>query len=205
MTTADSPRPTQSLPQVLLDSMDDIVAKLMSRLDGIDDVEYRWEPVANMWSARATNDEGSEAIIDLDPDRDIDPAPVTTIAWRLWHLTSDCFADYTARFAGETAVPDDLSWTLRADEALDRFEASWRKFRAALVGFDDWFDELGADFGPWHRHCIADFAMHASNERVHHAAEIALLRDLYQMRSSEPLGSGAPIVATSHNIHSRRS
>jgi len=133
MTTADSPRPTQSLPQVLLDSMDDIVAKLMSRLDGIDDVEYRWEPVANMWSARATNDEGSEAIIDLDPDRDIDPAPVTTIAWRLWHLTSDCFADYTARFAGETAVPDDLSWTLRADEALDRFEASWRKFRATSV------------------------------------------------------------------------
>ena len=56
MTTASSPRPTSSISQVMLESMDDIVGRLVDRLDGISDDEYRWEPVADMWSVRETPD-----------------------------------------------------------------------------------------------------------------------------------------------------
>ena len=177
MTSIDSDRPTTSIERVLLDSMDDMAAQLIKRLDGISPAEYLWEPVDGMWTVRAHN---PDALVDLGSDRDVDPAPVTTIGWRLWHLASDCFAIYTARFRGEPFEDDDLAWTLDPTEAVRRLEVNWLDFRSVLADHDDWFDELGENFGPWHRHCIADFAMHASNELVHHGAEIALLRDLYR-------------------------
>ena len=176
MTNATSPRPTTSVKQVLLDSVDDMAAQLFDRLEGLTDAEYLWEPVEGMWSVRL-GDAGAE--VDFDADRDIAPAPVTTIAWRLWHLATDCFAGYTANFAGEGADSSDTAWTMDSAEAVARLRASWDAFRETLAGFDDWFAELGDRWGPWHRHCIADFAMHASNELVHHGAEIAALRDLY--------------------------
>ena len=43
-----------------------------------------------------------------------------------------------------------------------------------------WWDQLGPDWGPWSKYSVADMAMHASNELVHHAAEITLLRDLFR-------------------------
>ncbi len=177
MTTASSSRPTTSVSQVMLESMDDIVARLVDRLDGMTNEEYLWEPVTGMWSVRSTPD---GPLVDMDEDRGIDPAPVTTIAWRLWHIGSDCFAEYTKRFAGEPDARLDATWTMDTGEAIERLQSSWSDFRATLAGFDDWFTQLGDGFGPWHRHCIADFAMHASNELVHHGAEIALLRDLYR-------------------------
>lgn len=184
MTNANSPRPTQSVQEVLLDSMDDMVARLTGRLAGMTDTEYQWEPVAGMWSVRATTAGAAEGVVDFNPDSDIDPAPMTTIAWRLWHLSIDCFADYADRLAGTPKDEVDPSWTMSADEAVRRVEASWLRFRGELTSFDDWFQELGSGFGPWHRHCIADFAMHASNELVHHGAEIALLRDLYRAQDT---------------------
>lgn len=184
MTNKDSPRPTTSVARVMLDSVDDMAAQLFDRLDGLSDAEYLWQPAADVWTVRAGDD---GPVVDFDPDRDIDPAPFTTIAWRLWHLATDCFAGYTANFAGTAADETDTSWTLDAGEAVERLRSSWAEFRATLVGFEDWFSELGENWGPWHRHCIADFAMHASNELVHHGAEIATLRDLY--RAAGP-GSG---------------
>ncbi len=50
--------------------------------------------------------------------------------------------------------------------------------------FEQLVERLGgltdADYwGLGSRHCVADMAMHASNELVHHGAEISLLRDLH--------------------------
>jgi len=39
MTTAGSDRPTTSVAHVVLDSMDDMVARLLNRLDGIEQPE----------------------------------------------------------------------------------------------------------------------------------------------------------------------
>ncbi|MEM7095392.1 MAG: nitroreductase family protein [Actinomycetota bacterium] len=183
MTNANSPRPTTEVHAVILDSFDDMVAQLLDRVAGLTDAEYRWEPVDGMWSVR----DGQPPTVDTDTNRDLEDAPMTTIAWRLWHLAVDCFADYTARFAGTPFDEVDRSWTMSADEAVDWLWSSWAAFRATLAGYEDWFAELGDGFGPWHRHCVADFAMHASNELVHHGAEIALLRDLYANSSREPL------------------
>jgi uncharacterized damage-inducible protein DinB len=161
---------------VILQSMDRMFEQLIERLEGLTDDEYLWEPVAGMWSVRV--DANGSATVDGAGERDIDPAPVTTIAWRLWHIAIDCFDDYTRRFGGDTADAS-AGWTADADEAIEILEGKWTGYRS-LVDSRDWWDQLGVIWGPWTSHSVADMAMHASNELVHHAAEIALLRDLHR-------------------------
>ena len=112
--------------------------------------------------------------------RQIDPAPVTTIAWRLWHIAIDCFDDYTRRFAGDESDARS-DWTDDHNEAIPILDDKWMAYRATIAK-RDWWSQLGENWGPWSQHCVADMAMHASNELVHHAAEVALLRDLYERR-----------------------
>ena len=69
---------------------------LRPRFDGLTDDEYRWEPVPGMWSIRprgtstAAMSLGGGAFT-MDYDREADPAPATTIAWRLSHLLTGVF------------------------------------------------------------------------------------------------------------------
>ncbi len=163
---------------MILDSMDQMFGRLVDRLDGLTDDEYLWEPAAGAWSVRPVGDRGA---VDGAGVRDIDPAPVTTIAWRLWHIALDCLDDYARRFRGDqSAAPS--RWTLEAAEAVEMLQDSWQAYRAEVAG-RDWWDPLGPDWGPWADHSVADMALHAGNELVHHGAEIALLRDLYRAGS----------------------
>lgn len=171
-------RPTLEIRDVILDSMDSMFSRLLTRLAGLGDDEYLWEPTAGMWSVRP--DSGGSPVVDGAGIREIDPAPVTTIAWRTWHLAIDCLDDYTRRFDGDTsdAPPQ---WTLDADEAVGILGHKWSDYRA-VVAARNWWDQLGDTWGPWSAHSVADMAMHASNELVHHGSEIALLRDLYRSK-----------------------
>lgn len=173
-------RPTTEVRDVVLDSMDRMFEQLVERLDGLTDAEYLWEPTQHVWSVREQAD--GPPVVEGAGARDIDPAPVTTIAWRLWHIAIDCLDDYTRRFAGDESEAS-AEWTSEASDAVEILRAKWDGYRS-VVAARNWWDELGSDWGPWSRHCVADMAMHASNELVHHGAEIALLRDLY--RTSVP-------------------
>lgn len=171
-------RPTTEVADVILASMDRMYGQLLARLDGLTPEEYLWEPVENMWSVRAT---GDGFTIDGAGVRSIEPPPMTTIAWRLWHIAIDCFDDYTRRFAGDHSdAPDD--WTLEPSEAIARLEETWNGYRSTISS-RPFFDQLGPNWEHWSQSCVADMAMHASNELVHHAAEIGVLRDLYRDRS----------------------
>tara|TARA_R110002110_G_scaffold13151_6_gene63164 strand:- start:239 stop:640 length:402 start_codon:yes stop_codon:yes gene_type:complete len=99
---------------VILDSMDCLFGQLIERLSGLTDEEYLWEPRAGMWSVRQ-RERGSQT--DGAGERDVDPPPVTTIAWRLWHISIDCFDDYTLRFGGGTADAS-AAWTMNAQATL---------------------------------------------------------------------------------------
>lgn len=178
--TAPPSRPTVEVSDVMLDSMDRMFERLMRRLSGITDDEYLWEPVESAWSARRRPD--GTVVIDGAGVREIDPAPVTTIAWRTWHLAIDCLDDYTRRFGGDHSDPRP-TWTLDADEAIETLGSNWGAYRTVIAD-RDWWDELGPNWEHWSRHSVADMAMHASNEMVHHGAEIALLRDLYRASCS---------------------
>ncbi|MDH3753264.1 MAG: DinB family protein [Acidimicrobiia bacterium] len=156
-----------------------MIGQLFERLEGITNDEYLWEPAIGMWSTRV-RDDGS-VTVDGVGQRDVDPAPVTTIAWRLWHLSVDCLDSYTHRFVGDAPDLDpDARWFLDADRAVDSLARSWERYRSEIAGRPRWWEELGSAWGPWSRHSVVDMSLHAGNELVHHGAEIALLRDLYR-------------------------
>ena len=81
---------------VVLERLDRAWGRFRDRMTGLTQAEYLWEPVAGMWSVREDAD-GVWRVERLERDQpDPDPAPVTTVAWRLWHIGSECLAEYTA-------------------------------------------------------------------------------------------------------------
>jgi DinB superfamily len=193
-----SARPTTDLRIALLDTFDDVWGALGTRLVGIDSEEYLWEPVAGCWSVRATSD--GTAHVDGNRQDEPDPAPVTTIAWRLWHITVDCLDSYSSRLSGATgASVSGTAWHLDPAAAIADANAAWVCFRDRVAErtveertveertveertVEEWWRELGDQWGPFAHHSLVDLVLHALHEVTHHGAEIALLRDLYRAR-----------------------
>ena len=151
--------------------------ELLGRLEGLCDDEYRWEPVPGGWTVRAV---GGDWVVD-PVDREADPAPFTTIAWRLWHISIDCFESYSARAFGSRAtdLPDDR-FVGTATEAIELVGRTVDHFLAAFDAMgDDVARPLGPTWGPYAEADHVDLALHALRELVHHGAEVALLRDLW--------------------------
>src|ERR1043166_2415676 len=67
----------------LIDLSDEAWRRIRSRVDGLTDEEYFWEPAPGCWSIRRRDDGTWTADWPLPRP---EPEPFTTIAWRLWHL-----------------------------------------------------------------------------------------------------------------------
>ena len=174
----------ESLGEIVLEGLDNAWNPLMDRLAGIGDVEYLWEPVAACWTVRA-NSNGDLVADWVDPDPV--PAPVTTIAWRCWHIAVDCLDSYSSRLFGRTGTElTGPHWVATAEEARAMLAAAWSVFRTGVAswvdadhGHDSLWTPLGPAWGPYAEHTNLQLAVHAQREVIHHGAEIALLRDLY--------------------------
>jgi hypothetical protein len=170
--------PVESL---VLSSLDYVWGRLRARCDGLTQEEYMWEPVTGCWSVR---DDGGAVTVDrLAPAPA--PAPVTTIAWRLWHIGSECLAGYTQDGLGPWPLQvRDREWFMAVDPALAAVDTAWAAFRAGLgaLGEDGMNSALGENWGPYADDSWAALVLHAQDELSHHGAEIALLRDLYAAR-----------------------
>ena len=99
----------------LLDSLDQTWSQLSERLAGLTVDEYLWEPTSGCWSVRANPDGG----VSVDEhDTEADPAPLTTIAWRMWHVAVDCLDSYSSRVFGRTGTGMvGTAWVLDPNEA----------------------------------------------------------------------------------------
>lgn len=74
------------------------------------------------------------------------PAPLTTIAWRLWHIAVDCMDSYSARAFGTSGTGlSGLAFVATADEAVALVEASIANFRLGIAerGDEGIWDPLG--------------------------------------------------------------
>ena len=149
--------------------------QLRPRLDGLTDDEYFWCPVPNCWT--------------VHPDGGIDfeypepePAPFTTIAWRLAHVIVGVLAMRNhSHFAGPPA--DYQSWPYATDAAtaLHQLDDAYEKWMAGVRALDA--DELdrpcGPAEGPYADYPFMALVLHINREMIHHGAEIACIRDLY--------------------------
>ncbi len=164
--------------------------QLRPRLDGLSDEEYLWEPVPG-WNVRprGTGDapvragRGALAIDWAYPEPD--PAPVTTIAWRIGHLVVGVLAmRNAAHFGGPPASYEDWEYAGTADAALAQLDAECARWTDGVrsLGADGLARPCGPAEGPYADAPLAALVLHINREMIHHGAEIALLRDLYAHR-----------------------
>lgn len=169
----------RSVVALILSGFDDAWTRLDARISGLTQDEYVWEPVRDMWTVRPV---GASWLADWQ-DPDPDPAPLTTIAWRLWHLASDCLADYLrASDVPRPIVPTGREWHGEVEPAVADLRAAATAFRStmAALGEDGIWSEMGPRWGRFGESPWAALVVHATDELAHHGAEIALLRDLYR-------------------------
>ena len=166
--------------------------QLRPRLAGLTDDEYFWEPVPGSWNVRprgtgSAQIEGGRGAFTIDwayPQPE--PAPVTTIAWRLAHIVVGVLG---ARNAGhfDARPADYLEWEYAgtADAALAQLDEAYATWVAGVraLGEDGLQRPCGPAEGPWADHSMAELVLHINREVIHHGAETALLRDLYAHRT----------------------
>jgi hypothetical protein len=149
--------------------------QLRPRLVGLTDDEYFWCPVPNCWTVHL------DGGIDFEHPAP-EPAPFTTIAWRLAHVIVGVLAMRNhSHFAGPPA--DYQSWPYATDAAtaLRQLDDAYEKWMAGVRALDD--DELdrpcGPAEGPFADYPFIALILHINREMIHHGAEIACIRDLY--------------------------
>ena len=166
--------------------------QLRPRLDALTDDEYFWMPVPGCWTISRRGESTAPISVgagDLTADYAIgpqDPEPVTTIAWRLAHIIVGVFGMRNAsHFGGPTVDYETFSYAGTAAEALgqlDQAYAAWIKGVRSL-GAEGLARRCGPAEGFFADYSMAALVLHIHREAIHHGAEIALLRDLYQQRS----------------------
>lgn len=150
------------------------------RMAGLTDDEYLWAPVAEVWTVHP----GDPPTI--DPQMHADPAPFTTIAWRMHHMTDFFTKRRVNHFGDPETEAMDAPVTLSAAENMANLTHAYERWKNALDTMPT--DHLYAPCGPAEHHFsdapIADLILHINREFIHHAAECALLRDLYRQRDT---------------------
>jgi hypothetical protein len=162
--------------------------QLRPRLDGLTDDGYFWAPVADSWNISRRGEStapisagAGEFTIDYampEPQ----PAPVTTIAWRLAHIIVAVFGMRNAsHFAGPPVSYETFSYTGTATEALRQLDEAYDNWIKGVrgLGAEGLAQPCGPAEGPFAEYSMAALVLHIHREAIHHGAEIALLRDLY--------------------------
>lgn len=163
----------------LLGVFDFAWGRLRTRVEGLSDEEYLWAPVDDSWSIRR----GDAGVWTMDRASALDgPPPITTIAWRTCHVGGHVLGGFANWFL-EGRAPYDVEFSIPtdADAAIVFLERSYERWRRGLVAFPEerLWEPIGPEFGPFGDASAVDLILHVLDEFIHHAAEVALLRDLY--------------------------
>jgi hypothetical protein len=159
------------------------------RLDGLTDDEYLWQPVDDCWTVRprAERPDGpgsGDFTIDFSFPAP-EPPPVTTIAWRLAHVTVGVFGMRAAsHFGGPPMTYDSFPYAGTAAEAVKQLDDAYASWIAGVrdLDADALARPVGPAEGPYAESPMATLVLHINREAIHHGAEVLLLRDLYRNR-----------------------
>jgi hypothetical protein len=164
--------------------------RLAARCEGLGDGEFFWRPVDDCWTVRR----GADGAWTYDYEWPApQPAPVTTIGWRLVHIAADNWIYWEWAFGPAVRTFPDVAVPSSVAGALQNWQDSRAPITAWLASASD--REL-AEPRPSHLgapRTAGEVIAILLDEQIHHGAEIALLRDLYRRRSSTtpPDGTGA--------------
>jgi hypothetical protein len=121
--------------------------RLLARLEGLRDDEYFWEPVAGCWSLRERDGDWYADVGAVGTRWTTDPPPLTTMAWRLWHLGATPDPDWppsgpsTAREFIDSYFDPARQESTRgvgtAAEALHLVRQNWAALPRTVCNFED--------------------------------------------------------------------
>ena len=157
-------------------------ALFLPRMHGLTDDEYLWVPVRDVWTVHA----GPPPSVDSGPWQD--PAPFTTIAWRMHHMADFFTVRWANHFGGGwDGKPTEIGLT--AAEGFRITTHAYNRWRDALLAMppERLAEPCGPSEGPYYGNFpFATLVLHINRECIHHAAECCLVRDLYRQRDSLP-------------------
>lgn len=167
---------TFNLTEQLADQLDfHWTRQLRPRLDGLSDDEYFFQPVPDCWTVHP---DGSIDFSYPEPQ----PAPFTTIAWRLAHVIVGVLAMRNhSHFDGPPADYQTWDYATDAGTALRQLDDAYANWIAGVRSLDDdaLAQPVGPAEGPYADYPMLALVLHINREVIHHGAEIACIRDLY--------------------------
>ena len=167
--------------------------QLRNRLDGLTDDEYFWEPAPGCWNVRprgtgtAPVQAGSGGMTIDFAFPEPDPAPLTTIAWRLGHVIVGVLAVRNASHFGRAETDyHSFAYAATASEALAQLDTEYAAWLEGVesLGETGLARPCGPAEGPYAEDPMARLVLHINRELIHHLSEVCLLRDLYQHRKA---------------------
>lgn len=163
---------------------------LRPRLEGLTDAEYHFSPAPDelTWDVRPrgtgkTPMQGGVGDFTIDfafPEPD--PAPLTTIAWRIGHVVVGVLgARWHSHFGGPEYDYMTHAYAGDAAGALAQLDHAYAGWIAGVRGLDAeaLARPIGEAEGPWGDQPMVGLILHINREVIHHGAEMCLLRDLY--------------------------
>ncbi len=179
-----APRPQRLRP--LLALWDTSVDELFARLDGVDDVEWTWEPAPGATTVRRVD--GSWQHDPMGPFGG--PPSVRALAWTSGHLAEMGLlrADWTT---GTHSIEAGAApWPGTAVEGLAFLRLGLDAWRQTLEEVDDAdLDTVGRSAFPHglDPHLpLVDIVWWNTRELVHHASDLMTVRDLYAVTRPRP-------------------
>jgi hypothetical protein len=158
---------------------------IRSRLEGLTDEEYLWEPAVGSLSVRPDGTGG----FTIDPVRSSE-LPLGNIAWRMAHLAL-CLSTHPVAaiaFGPDWPAPQLAEPAGTAGEAIARLDSSYAHWHSAVASLTD--TDLARRLGPDARRyaddTVLDIILHVQAEALQRGADLCLLRDIYWHLNRNP-------------------
>jgi len=166
---------------LLASQMDEAYQSLHERVDGMNEEEFRWEPVPDCWSMHP--DVTGRWLVDYATP-DPEPPPFTTIGWRLVHVATCKIMYYEYAYGKAKLTWDELDYPHTVETTIVLLEDGHTRLRSVLNKLAD-IDLEAPRLTNWGEHWPAwrIFSTMIFHD-LHHGGEIACLRDLYRELNS---------------------
>lgn len=168
----------QPMIEFLLRHMDDAWRQVQGNIKGLTEAEFKWQPVENVWHLEERDGRWTIPYSWVAPD----PAPFTTIAWRVAHLATSKTLAVEHAFGERKKKLADLDLPADAAGMADYLAESHSAFVKAVAVLTE-ADLAQLRYTSWGEQrstawIIGEIILHD----VEHGGQIAALRELYRHR-----------------------
>lgn len=169
---------SQPTVEYLLAHMDDAWRRLHNWVQDLTEAEFHWQPVENVWHLEERRGRWSIPYSWIPPD----PAPFTTIAWRMAHLAISKELTVEYAFGEGRKKLEDFDLPPHAAGMLDYLAESHSGFVKAVAALLD-SDLPELRYTEWgERRTTAAIIGSTILHDIEHGAQIAALREMYRHR-----------------------